>query len=213
MKRYIYSAVVDLRDEPREVRHDIACNPSTRFDELYQLSQEEDPFILGGLISNPNLPHEIYEQLVNSRLSNIRYGIASSPNTPPDILEQLSLDEDWEIRVAVADNPNTPSVVLFSLFHEGSAEMAYNLARNPSTPSYILGDLLGMGNDVEDDCYIGFELLDNPKVTPEIIRKIATYDNGVLLQNETSMCRPLLNAIIDHPKTPEDIRKYAEGLR
>jgi len=213
MKRYIYSAIVNLGDEPREVRYEVAKNPNTRLDELSQLAQETDPFVLGGLISNPNLPREIYEQLANSRLSNVRYGLANSLYTPSDILEQLSLDEDWEVRVAVADNPNTPSDVLFSLSREGSAAMAFNLARNPSTPSYILGDLIGLGNDVEDNCYICFELLDNPNVTPELIRKIATFANGVYLQNETSMCRPLLNAIIDHPKTPADIREYAEALR
>lgn len=211
MKIYVRAAVKDLGDESSYVRHDIASDPNTRQQVLLQLSQDTDPYVLGGLLANPNLSHEILEQLASSRLSSVRYSLASNSRTPSDILDKLAFDEDWEVRGAVIGNWNTQADTLIALFSENDASNAMAFAHNPNTPSYILSKLIGMGADTEDNCFICFEIMYNPNVTSEIIREIVNFNNGDLI-NYTEAGNNLREAIILHPKTPEDVRQYVEGL-
>jgi len=143
MKRYIRTAIIDMKDEPAETRREIAASPHTREDELLKLAMDGDPYVVAGLLRNPNLPVSILEILTDSRLANIRYAIAGRETTPPDILEKLSRDEDWEVRVAVAGNPNTPEDILNILSQEGSTAMIYSLLMNPRVPSSLVARVAG----------------------------------------------------------------------
>ena len=134
--------------------------------------------------------------------------LAHDPNTDPEVLERLFYDNksslDWETKYYVclelAKNPNTPIDILEQLSN-GRLTYDYRIRRgvaeNPSTPVTILQNLI-RGSDYD----VSRAVAKNPNVTPDILRRIASFVTPAHNKDSYFM---MLCAVAENDKTPTDV--------
>jgi hypothetical protein len=152
----------------RELRKQVAINPNTPTDVLWQLgidfpeeilanpifellqlehldlAAEIPPCTLTSLLQCDRVPRSFMEYAVKQQDYSLWLAVAYNPQTPAPLLERLahkSRRQDRELLRAVAAHPNTPPDLLSDL-----VEISYNVARvvaeNPQTPVSVLQKVL-----------------------------------------------------------------------
>ena len=100
-----------------------------------------------------------------------------------NLLREKAKSDNESIRAAVAENPNTPKDVLEELSKDKSNQVLKSLAKNPSISNEMMDNLSnysGLHND----------MMENPALTPEIMRKITAGKNRDCEFNKRYMSNP-----------------------
>jgi hypothetical protein len=152
----------------RELRKQVACNPNTPTEVLWELGIDFPDEILANpifkllqledlnlpakiphctlisLLQCDRVPHSFMEYALSQQDYSLWLAVAYNPQTPAILLEHLahkSRRQDRELLRAVAAHPQTPPLLLSDL-----VEISYNLARvvteNPQTPVTVLQKVL-----------------------------------------------------------------------
>ena len=201
MKRYIRSAIMDIGDEDKDIRKDIAKSSTNNADILEQLSRDPDRKVREQVAKNPNTPPEILERLSKDKSYLVCKGVAGNKSTSPDLLRKMSdvkyspfSPYGWEADVwpTLFKNPNTPLDCRINICRESGyalADAKEVVARSRKTPPELL--------DVIYECSGGGVLnilASNPKTPIETLRKL--YSDEYCYCNEE---------LAKNPSTPVDI--------
>ena len=139
MKRYIQSAVVDISNEDRYVKSEVARNPNTPVELLRTLSTDSDEIVRRMVASNPATPPDTLRQLASDNEWPVLYEVAMNSNTPSDVLTDLyNRNAFINITEAIASNPNTPSDILHKIADAGDMVWILSLLYNPNLPKDIV---------------------------------------------------------------------------
>ena len=143
----------------------------------------EDDELLKIIAENPQLAAEYINELANTPVQT--YALKNKA-ADPNLLREKASSDDEAVRAAVAENPNTPPDILEHLAKDKSNNVLKSLAKNPSISKDMMEDLSnysGLHND----------MLENPAITPEIMRKISAGKNRDCDFNKKYMANPCLS--------------------
>ncbi|MBR4178160.1 MAG: hypothetical protein IKR57_02285 [Bacilli bacterium] len=143
-------------------------------------------------IANAKNPNSTDETLFNLSKSNnwrIRQAVASNPKCPSIVLESLSNDSNLDVRVAVASNTKCPPNALLELSKDIVLKVRESVVKNPNTPEEALKILLEDPNEEIKLLVLGH----------------ANCSHGFLLDSLKNADEKMQVAILNNPKTPEDI--------
>lgn len=197
MKRYIRSAIMDIGDEDKDIRKDIAKSSTNNTDILEQLSRDPDRKVREQVAKNPNTPPEILERLSKDKSYLVCKGVAGNKSTSSDLLRKMSdvkyspfSQYGWKADVwpTLFKNPNTPLDCRINICKESSyalADAKEVVARSRKTPPELL--------DVIYECS-GGEVLnilaENPSTPADTLRKLYSdshcYCNSELAHNRNT---------------------------
>lgn len=204
---------------PEEKQERIVLDNAARkyFDNIKNGFQEDEK-LLKILAENPQLASEYIKELANTPVQT--YALKNK-SADKDLLREKALSDDEAVRAAVAENPNTPPDVLEKLAKDKSNNVLKALAKNPAIPKKMMEDFSnysGLHND----------MLENPSLTPEIMRKISAGKNRNCDFNKKYMANPCISideivynannpdecvrmGLAANPKTPpEVIKQFAD---
>lgn len=143
----------------------------------------EDDELLKIIAENPQLAQEYINELAHTPVQT--YALKNKAADPTMLREKASSDDE-AVRAAVAENPNTPPDVLERLAKDKSNNVLKSLSKNPAISKDMMEELSnysGLHND----------MLENPAVTPEILRKISAGKNRDCDFNKKYMSNPCLS--------------------
>jgi hypothetical protein len=138
-KRYISSAIMNIRDIPHSVKLEFLADPDLDVDVLKLLSEDIEPSIRARVAGHPNTPEDILRKLSTDSNSSVRFYIGQNPHTPTDVLSYLYNDNDFEVKRAIIKNHNTP-VDLLEQAAQGRTQLRALLS-NPNVPRHIFEEL------------------------------------------------------------------------
>jgi hypothetical protein len=119
------------------------------------------------LATNPDLPIDIMQKLLEDKDWNVRKNLASNPKIPIEIMQKLLEYEDYYVRGNLALNPKLPIEIMQKLSEDKNYYIKYNLALNPKLPIEIMQKLLE-----DKDWNIRKNLANNPNLPIEIMQKL-----------------------------------------
>lgn len=198
MKRYIRSAVVNIKDESEETKWELARNPNLRPETLREIADslsERSPWgAYVAVIENPNTPVDVLENLMRLYGGDpqVSMTIACCPNVTSELLKYIydhSLGHRG-ILSCVAGNPKTPEYILKKLSQNSYSYIRAKCADNPSTPGRekLQGKLLQ-----------SFEV----NVRADLARVTSEYTVlSKLARDPSNKVREMVTA---NPNTPSDI--------
>ena len=140
----------------------------------------EDDELLKIISENPNLAQEYINELANTP---VQTSALKNSSADENLLREKAKSDNESIRAAVAENPNTPKDVLEELSKDKSNQVLKSLAKNPSISNEMMDNLSnysGLHND----------MMENPALTPEIMRKITAGKNRDCEFNKRYMSNP-----------------------
>lgn len=143
----------------------------------------EDDELLKIIAENPQLAKEYINELANTPVQT--YALKNK-SADANMLREKASSDDEAVRAAVAENPNTPPDILEHLAKDKSNNVLKSLAKNPSISKDMMEDLSnysGLHND----------MLENPAITHEIMRKISAGKNRDCDFNKKYMSNPCLS--------------------
>lgn len=148
MKKYIKSAVVPIRDEPMQVKIDLAKSPDTRLDTLKRLAEVSGPMIRYIMYSNPasaplveqypelweakpevvddNLAYYMHVWAANNvTFSSVRLAITNALSDTPASLNDIAIEDDnWDDDEVDAEGGQYNICVWFSALPSHKHEVA-----------------------------------------------------------------------------------------
>ncbi len=142
-----------------------------------------DDKLLQIIAENPQLAEEYINELANTPVQT--YALKNK-SADTNLLREKALSDDEAIRAAVAENPNTPSDILEHLAKDKSNNVLKSLAKNPSISKDMMEDLSNYSG-------LHSDMLENPAITPEIMRKISANKNRDCDFNKKYMSNPCLS--------------------
>lgn len=173
-------------------------NYLSEFDLDTNLNQQDLDFFfndfISKIISHPNCPFHLFNDLKNSSNLLILELIAANHNTPLLILKEfLNNDEEDEyIKFKAASNPSLPIDYLITLSTSLNDSIVDGVAANPTTPSFVLESLINPNINLDRIDY----LIDNPSSSNDVFQKLISLNNSKI------------NTILsNNPNTPSDILK------
>lgn len=140
----------------------------------------EDDELLKIISENPNLAQEYINELANTP---VQTSALKNSSADENLLREKAKSDNESIRATVAENPNTPKDVLEELSKDKSNQVLKSLAKNPSISNEMMDNLSnysGLHND----------MMENPALTPEIMRKITAGKNRDCEFNKRYMSNP-----------------------
>lgn len=140
----------------------------------------EDDELLKIISENPNLAQEYINELANTP---VQTSALKNSSADENLLREKAKSDNESIRAAVAENPNTPKDVLEELSKDKSNQVLKSLAKNPSISNEMMDNLSnysGLHND----------MMENPALTPELMRKITAGKNRDCEFNKRYMSNP-----------------------
>lgn len=158
-------------------------NAAKKYFENIKNGFPEDDELLKIIAENPQLASEYINELANTPVQT--YALKNK-SADPNMLREKASSDDEAVRAAVAENPNTPPDILEHLAKDKSNNVLKSLAKNPSISKDMMEDLSnysGLHND----------MLENPAITPEIMRKISAGKNRDCDFNKKYMSNPCLS--------------------
>ena len=158
-------------------------NAAKKYFENIKNGFPEDDELLKIIAKNPQLASEYINELANTPVQT--YALKNK-SADPNMLREKASSDDEAVRAAVAENPNTPPDILEHLAKDKSNNVLKALAKNPSISKDMMEDLSN---------YPGLhsDMLENPAVTPEIMRKISAGKNRDCDFNKKYMSNPCLS--------------------
>ena len=193
MKRYIRADIVDIWEEPYDIRMAAAKNWEASPRTLMRLAEHEyDYSILGQVAINPNTPVEALKLLAKSPFAGVRAYVAKNPNTPSELLVRMYNKEAVTSTAplcAIAANQNTPPKILAKLADHFDEIVRSNVAKNPNIPENALDKL---SNDVM------FAVQEAATYNPNCKNPEAILD---FLGSQTQYTREQRRTLASNPKT------------
>lgn len=201
-----------------KAERNIMDNAAKKYFENIKNGFPEDDELLKIIAENPQLASEYINELANTPVQT--YALKNKA-TDPNLLREKATSDDEAVRAAVAENPNTPPDILEHLAKDKSNNVLKSLAKNPSISKDMMEDLSNYSG-------LHSDMLENPAVTPEIMRKISAGKNRDCNFNTKYMSNPCLSideilynvnnpdecvrmGLAANPKTPQEaIAKLAE---
>lgn len=166
MKRYIKSAVSNIKKEDLPTQLEIAGDINAPIDILMELADSCDPdvwerarFTLRYIyISSPerlfsgdpelrrslaicSFDPDILSILAEDPDDDTRSFVAGASYTPVDVLDKLASDTIHHVRMSVADNKHASDYTLARLANDDAFIVREFVAKNPSTPQAVLQKL------------------------------------------------------------------------
>ena len=143
---------------------------------------DENDELLKLISENPNLAQEYINELANTP---VQTSALKNSSADENLLREKAKSDNESIRAAVAENPNTPKDVLEELYKDKSNKVLKSLAKNPSISNEMMDNLSnysGLHND----------MMENPALTPELMRKITAGKNRDCEFNKRYMSNPCI---------------------
>jgi pentose-5-phosphate-3-epimerase len=191
-------AVAGNRNTPNDILETFSTNAEPTFDDgkrtslmigvagntlipevvASRLVKSKDKEVLKVLASNPSLPKECLEELVEASLKRLKsgksdwidreleLGLAVNPKSPVSYLGALLKHSDTWIVSSVAANPNLPLEKLAKLAKSEHNNIRKGVASNPKAPWVLLQSLLK-----DDECK--WQLARNPAMRGEDLAELA----------------------------------------
>lgn len=143
----------------------------------------EDDELLRIISENPNLAQDYINELANTP---VQTSALKNSSADEDLLREKASSDNESIRAAVAQNPNTPEDVLEKLYKDKSNNVLKALAKNPSISLKMMDNLSN---------YKGLhsDMMENPALTPELMRKITAGKNRDCEFNKKYMSNPCIS--------------------
>ena len=158
-------------------------NAAKKYFENIKNGFPEDDELLKIIAENPQLASEYINELANTPVQT--YALKNK-SADPNMLREKASSDDEAVRAAVAENPNTPPDILEHLAKDKSNNVLKALAKNPSISKDMMEDLSNYSG-------LHSDMLENPAVTPEIMRKISAGKNRDCDFNKKYMSNPCLS--------------------
>lgn len=158
-------------------------NAAKKYFENIKNGFPEDDELLKIIAKNPQLASEYINELANTPVQT--YALKNK-SADPNMLREKASSDDEAVRAAVAENPNTPPDILEHLAKDKSNNVLKALAKNPSISKDMMEDLSNYSG-------LHSDMLENPAVTPEIMRKIFAGKNRDCDFNKKYMSNPCLS--------------------
>lgn len=158
-------------------------NAAKKYFENIKNGFPEDDELLKIIAENPQLASEYINELANTPVQT--YALKNK-SADPNMLREKASSDDEAVRAAVAENPNTPPDILEHLAKDKSNNVLKALAKNPSISRNMMEDLSNYSG-------LHSDMLENPAVTPEIMRKISAGKNRDCDFNKKYMSNPCLS--------------------
>lgn len=164
----------------------------------------EDDELLKIISENPNLAQEYINELANTP---VQTSALKNSSADENLLREKAKSDNESIRAAVAENPNTPKDVLEELSKDKSNQVLKSLAKNPSISNEMMDNLSnysGLHND----------MMENPALTPEIMRKITAGKNRDCEFNKRYMSNPCVptEELIYNLNNPDECIRHGIAL-
>lgn len=158
-------------------------NAAKKYFENIKNGFPEDDELLKIIAKNPQLASEYINELANTPVQT--YALKNK-SADPNMLREKASSDDEAVRAAVAENPNTPPDILEHLAKDKSNNVLKALAKNPSISKDMMEDLSNYSG-------LHSDMLENPAVTSEIMRKISAGKNRDCDFNKKYMSNPCLS--------------------
>ena len=180
----IKDKIDDYMMSPEEkTERKVLDNAAKKYFEDIKNGFPEDNELLKIIAENPQLAQEYINELANTPVQT--YALRNKA-ADPNILREKASSDDEAVRAAVAENPNTPPDVLEHLAKDKSNNVLKALAKNPSVSKNMMEDLSNYSG-------LHSDMLENPAITPEIMRKISAGKNRDCDFNKKYMSNPCLS--------------------
>lgn len=215
------------------IKEDLASNPNTSKELLFDLIKNQSDDIKVKVAENPNIDENIIAQLqlhknreIGSIISKnpicpleilkknafdehyyVRQSVVSNPNCSPELLESMSIDKEVYVKRMVLRNPNINEKTLEKLSNDPDTTIRELVASNMKTPISVLEKL-----SHDEDINVRFKTYLNPSISKEMIQelkdsKVKNYDLDLL----SNALKSLNNKIIDITERPS-IKKQSETI-
>ena len=180
----IKDKIDDYMMSPEEkTERKVLDNAAKKYFENIKNGFPEDDELLKIIAENPQLAGEYINELANTPVQT--YALKNK-SADPDMLRKKASSDDEAVRAAVAENPNTPPDILEHLAKDKSNNVLKSLAKNPSISKNMMEDLSNYSG-------LHSDMLENPGLTPEIMRKISAGKNRDCDFNKKFMSNPCLS--------------------
>lgn len=166
-----------------KLEREVLDNATKRYFDNIKNGFQEDDELLKIIAKNPQLADDYIKELANTPVQT--YALKNK-SASSDLLKEKALSKDETVRAAVAENPSTPRDVLEKLSKDKSNNVLKALAKNPAISKKLMEDLSnysGLHND----------MLENPALTPDIMRKISIGKNRDCDFNKKYMANPCIS--------------------
>ncbi len=168
--------------QEEKIEQEILNNAAQRYFEGLKNGYEKDDELLRIISENPQLAEKYINELANTP---VQTSALKNKSIPSNILRDKSLSDNEAIRASVAENPNTPPDVLERLSKDPSNKVLESLAKNPSIPQNMMEELSNFSG-------LHDEMMENPGISPDIMRKITAGKNRDCEFNKKYMANPCI---------------------
>ena len=158
-------------------------NAAKKYFENIKNGFPKDDELLKIIAENPQLAGEYINELANTPVQT--YALKNK-SADPNMLREKASSDDEAVRAAVAENPNTPPDILEHLAKDKSNNVLKALAKNPSISKDMMENLSNYSG-------LHSDMLENPAITTEIMRKISAGKNRDCDFNKKYMSNPCLS--------------------
>lgn len=198
----LVTLIEDDTPEPTESTASFAAqNPNTPPDALRGyanrvLAQEDDRDYIGlwSEISNPSMPQDVLEKLLQTcsasdkhGATSLKHGIANNPGASLKILDMLARDESSYVRFGLEQNPQAPQSALRTCYEMYGVSL--HLAENPNTPQDILEEC-----SRDEDASVRSAVARNQNTSTDVLRNLADDSNASVRAT-----------VADNPNTPQEV--------
>lgn len=172
-----------LTPHNEKVEQAVLDNATKDYFEKLKNGYEQDDELLKIISENPQLAEQYINELANTP---IQTSALKNPSVTPELLREKAASNDETVRSAVAENPNTPKDILEHLAKDKSNKVLKSLAKNPSISQDMMEDLSNYSG-------LHSDMMENPAITPEIMRKITAGKNRDCEFNKKYMSNPCIS--------------------
>lgn len=156
-------------DHYRDLRCNVASNPSTPLNVLMRLARDNDEYVQHRAVRNESMTLESVYELARDERYDVRRSAIEYRTIPVDLLSELAHDPDETVRNGVAARFSlTPASIYQELSHDPSPHVRKAVALADRTPAAALGRLAD-----DDDDWVRRNVADNPNTPPDSLRKLA----------------------------------------
>lgn len=160
-------------------------------DKIRELSQHKNKKVREKIAVNKNTPEDVIIRLINDSDENVRAEALGRDFITEDVLRKNHMNPYWYIRYRIIHNINCPQDIIN--VHAGDQEWTVREAVANKTKDEAI--LLKLAQD--ESSQVIRAILRNQNVDENIISEIYRHAN--------KKDKPLLTAILQHNRTPDDI--------
>jgi len=194
---------------------EVAANPNTPRDILYNLLRRKAPEIDRKLITNTAMTASEMVILWQRAAGKYHHLFAENSATPGDILQTIAAQDDAPLKKLLS-NANTPAIVLEQLYlalYSSRIKRALNAARRQQHIEILLkhpnisGDLMDKILHAEEESRLVGIAAANPGATEEVLEKIARQEYDPFRDASVLLDSAVNKALVNNPATPQYVRR------